>query len=149
MSNKAQVIQALVSGIKQDIVHFNRYHELLQQQQQLMQRHDSEQLVTLNLRHHKYHDALIAQAKKRQQLLVSLGLTGDENGIERVIAALNPPSAIKLRQLWQQLVGLMAQCKTQNEINGELLAGQQELLTKITNPEHSNEYYPQPQSGLA
>ena len=142
MSKTQAVVQAIVAGIKEDIVNFGRYQQLLAQQQVLMQVHETELLSRLNARHEKYHLGLLAQANKRQAQLISLGLPADESGMERLFGALNQASATRVRQLWQQLEALICACKAQNDINGELLAGQQELLNKIMHPEKSGEYYP-------
>ncbi len=142
MSNIKQAIQLLVAGIKEDTGNFKRYHQLLIEQQKLMQQHDSQQLMQLNIRHEKYHQALLAQANKRKQILVNLGLPGDDQGMETVISALSAKPAAQVRQMWQQLKTLVAQCQQQNNINGELLASQQQLLDKMIRPNTQDEYHP-------
>ena len=142
MSNIKVVIQLLIAGIKEDIANFEQYHQLLQQQQLLMKQHDSEQLLAINIRHERYHQGLLKQAEKRKKQLLSIGLTGDDKGMENIINALSEKPATQVRQMWQELKALVEQCKKQNEINGELLASQQLLISKLINPSQADAYSP-------
>ncbi|WP_440875233.1 flagellar export chaperone FlgN [Thalassotalea sp. PLHSN55] len=142
MSQIKQTIQLLVAGIKEDLTHFQRYHQLLIEQQSLMQQHNSEQLMLLNKRHEKYHHALLQQSNKRKKLLLELGLSADDAGMDAVISALSAKPAAQVQQMWHALKNLVAQCQQQNQRNGELLASQQQLLNKMLRPDSQNEYCP-------
>lgn len=142
MITSKETIQALATGIKKDIVNFQRYQQLLEQQLVLMQQHDSEGLLKLNQRHEKYHQALLSHAQKRRKQLVSIGFTGDEQGMEAMIIKLPPKAEAQVSKLWQHLRESMLRCKRQNDSNGEILAVQQQLLNKLINPNDQYEYQP-------
>ncbi len=47
MSNKREALQSLVAGIRQDILDYRELKKLLQQQRQLMLRHDNQGLSSI------------------------------------------------------------------------------------------------------
>ncbi|WDE05167.1 flagellar export chaperone FlgN [Thalassomonas viridans] len=142
MNNVQQGLRGLVNGIKQDIIYYTRFQALLKEQQVAMQRHDSEKLLQVNQRHEKLYQVILAQAKKRKAILLKLGVSADNEGIEKVFNSLNHVSKGRVYELWQQLQQLTLDCQQQNDINGRLLAAQHELLNKLLHPQESGEYAP-------
>jgi flagella synthesis protein FlgN len=142
MSKVRQFIIALISGLKEDIKNYSRFHELLHKQQSLMQQHNSEALITLNQEHSILLEVIREQAIRRKQLMDNIGVTADNAGMEKILAALDAKSSPQVAMLWDKLKQLTHHCHDQNEVNGRLLALQSELLNKVLNTQPQDEYSP-------
>jgi len=142
MSNVRQSIIALVSGLKLDTKNYALFLELLHKQNNLMQQHNSEELIILNQTHTVLLQAINEQAETRKELLHNIGVTTDNAGMEKILAALDEKSRPQVTLLWNKLKQLTHDCHHQNEVNGKLLALQSELLNKVLNTQSQNEYSP-------
>lgn len=147
MSKVRQAMLMLINGLKLDISHYSLFIALLKEQQSLMQQHDSDKLTQLNLRHEKLLNNILTQAEKRKKIMLSIGVTADDAGMEKVLNSLDRVSRERVSELWQRLKILAQLCQDQNDINGQLLASQHELLNKILYPENKEEYQPQSMTG--
>ena len=142
MSKVRQFIIALISGLKADIKNYSRFHELLHKQHNLMQQHNSEELITLNQDHGILLETISEQAIRRKQLMHHIGVTADNAGMEKILAALDAQSGPQVAILWDKLKQLTHHCHNQNEVNGQLLALQSELLNKVLHIQPQDEYSP-------
>ncbi len=140
MSKVRQCIIALISGLKTDIKNYSRFHELLHKQQSLMQQHKNEELITLNQDHSILLETIREQAIRRKQLMYNIGVTADNAGMEKILAALDAKSSPQVALLWEKLKQLTHNCHNQNEVNGQLLALQSELLNKVLHTQPQDEY---------
>ncbi len=142
MSAVRQAMLVLINGLKQDISHYNYFNALLKKQHALMQQHNSDKLIQLNQSQEKLHDAILTQAQQRKKIMLGLGVSADEAGMVQLLNSLDNASRERVSGLWQRLKTLTLSCKKQNEINGQLLSSQQELLNKLLYPENKGEYHP-------
>lgn len=143
MSQVRQAMLMLINGLKLDISHYSLFISLLKEQQSLMQQHDSDKLIQLNLRHEKLLNSISTQAERRKKIMLGIGVTADDAGMEQILNLLDRISRERVSALWQRLKILTQLCQDQNDINGQLLASQHELLNKILYPENKGEYLPQ------
>lgn len=144
MSTARQAMLVLINGLKKDISHYTLFHALLKEQHSLMQQHNSDKLLLLNQRQEKLHSAILTQAERRKKIMLGIGVSADESGMERLLNSLDRVSRERVSELWERLKTLTLSCKKQNEINGQLLSSQQELLNKLLYPEQKGEYQPEP-----
>lgn len=124
-------IASLLQGLREDQQGYQQLLELLREQHLLLCRLDSQGLLGLNRRHADAVEPLRARAKERGQCLLRLGCSADPAGMEQLLTRLPRTLADYLRDLWAQLQQGVQACKQQNDINGRLLAGQQELLRQL------------------
>lgn len=143
MSSARQAMLVLINGLKKDISHYTLFNALLKEQYSLMQQHNSDKLLQLNQRQEKLHSAILTQAQRRKKIMLGIGVSADEAGMERLLDSLDRVSRERVSELWNRLKTLTLNCKKQNEINGQLLSSQQELLNKLLYPEQKGEYQPE------
>ena len=135
MNNAQSVLKELLQGIQSDLNALRQLRPLLQEQRTLLCQHGGEGLTPLNERHAALVDGMQQRASSRSQLLSQLGCDPNEHGMSTLLERLPPELATRARPLWQQLHQQLQDCKTQNEINGRILAGQQETLRAMLFPE--------------
>lgn len=134
--NSAQVVlKELLQGIQSDLNALRQLRPLLQEQRTLLCQHGGEGLTPLNERHAALVESMQQRAQARCRLLAQLGCDPDERGMTALLERLPPELATRARPLWQQLHQQLQDCKTQNDINGRILAGQQETLRAMMFPE--------------
>lgn len=143
MSSVRQAMLVLINSLKKDISHYSLFNALLKEQYSLMQQHNSEKLLQLNQRQEKLHSIILTQAQRRKKIMLGIGVSADEAGIERLLNSLDRVSRERVSELWERLKTLTLNCQKQNELNGQLLSSQQELLNKVLYPENTGEYQPQ------
>ncbi|SHH19767.1 flagellar protein FlgN [Ferrimonas marina] len=145
MVSKRERLQILVREIRQDIEDYKQLRSLLRHQRELLQRRDSQALEQHNPRQNALCQTLARRAKRRGEILESLGVSADNGGMDRLIKALAAQSQKPLLALWQQLGSLVKECQLENEVNGKLLANQKALLDRVLNVEQANQLdYGQP-----
>jgi len=133
MSNKREIVQSVVRGIRQDIEGYKQLKSMLQRQRDLMQRRDNH-----GLKYHNGHQTTLCghlqqRARLRSEGLISLGFTGDAKGMEKLIAKLPVQASIQVKLLWENLLLLVKESQKVNEANGKLLAGQHEVISSLLN----------------
>lgn len=140
MSNKREALQGLVAGIRQDILDYRELKKLLQQQRQLMLRHDNQGLI----QHNQQQDQLVAKLQHNSLLraahLAQIGVSNDHQGIRQLQSKLPEQAAHKLEQLWRQLLQQARESQRLNELNGQLLVRQQEIIRGILGLGNADEY---------
>lgn len=129
--NARAALAALVRGVREDIGRCDGIETLLAEQRQALIRHDVDGLAALNATLQQTLAQMGSSARARSQQLRALGQTGDSQGMTRLLDRLAPALAAELRPLWQRLEQALARCRTLNEHNGRLLAGQKELLDQL------------------
>ncbi|GGE89937.1 flagellar export chaperone FlgN [Shewanella carassii] len=140
MSGKRQALNHLVAGIRQDILDYRELKALLQQQRQLMLRHDNQGLI----QHNQLQDRLVAKlqqsSQQRSGYLTQIGVSNDHQGIKLLARKLPASAGSKLEQLWQQLLQQAKESQRLNELNGQLLVRQQEVIRGILGINNADEY---------
>lgn len=135
MNSAQTVLKELLQGIQSDLNALRQLRPLLQEQRTLLCQHGSDALAPLNERHSALVDGMQQRARIRSRLLSQLGCDPNERGMTSLLERLPPELATRARPLWQQLHQQLQDCKTQNDINGRILAGQQETLRSMLFPE--------------
>lgn len=133
MANKREIVQSIIRGIRQDIEGYKQLKSMLNRQRDLMQRRDNH-----GLKYHNGHQTTLCEhlqqrAGIRSEGLISLGFTGDANGMEQLIAKLPTQASTQVKLLWENLLLLVKESQRVNEANGKLLAGQQEVISNLLN----------------
>ncbi|OXS02706.1 flagellar export chaperone FlgN [Shewanella algae] len=140
MNNKREALQGLVAGIHQEILDYRELKKLLQQQRQLLLRHDNQGLI----QHNQHLDRLVAKLQhnslQRAGYLAQIGFSNDHQGICQLQSKLPEQAGHKLQQLWQQLLQQAKESQRLNELNGQLLVRQQEIIRGILGLENADEY---------
>jgi len=131
-------LKELLQGIQADLNALRQLRPLLQEQRTLLCQHGNDGLAPLNERHNMLVEGMQQRADARCRLLKQLGCNPDERGMATLLERLPPELATRARPLWQQLHQQLQDCKTQNDINGRILAGQQEMLREMLFPEKSD-----------
>jgi len=134
-------IKLLLQELKQDVQDYRRLQLMLLEQRDLLISHDSQGLQQLQERQHLLMETLSESARQRVARLRQLGLSADDQGMQRLLSRLPEPLRHQANASWHTLHQLLQQCQTQNDINGRLLASQVELVRKLLQPQDS---YPQP-----
>lgn len=130
-SEKREIVQSLIRGIRQDIEGYKQLKSLLKCQRELMQRRDNQGLQQHNEQQSNLCQRLMLKANERSQMLVKLGFAGDINGMHALIERLPKASSVQAALLWDNLLSLVKESKHANEANGKLLIGQQEVINQL------------------
>ncbi|RYV00779.1 flagellar biosynthesis protein FlgN [Shewanella sp. OPT22] len=137
---KKEIVRALIEGINRDINGYSKLTRLLETQRQLMLNRDNDKLAEHHLQQQALCELLKKNAIYRSQLLSNLGLPANNIGMERLINALPAPGKSKALALWQGLVAQIEHSQQLNDANGELLAGQMQVINKLLNIKDSSTY---------
>lgn len=135
MNAQQSALKELLQGIQADLNALRQLRPLLQEQRTLLCQHGSDGLAPLNERHAALVGGMQQRANARSRLLAQLGCDPNERGMTHLLERLPQEVATRARPLWQQLHQQLQDCKTQNDINGRILAGQQEMLKAMLFPE--------------
>lgn len=92
--------------------------ELLEQEELLLARRESDTLLTLVAEKDRQLAELDRLASERAALLQQAGYSPDRDGF---LALLDADQSGQLRQLWQSLEELLKRCSYQNQVNGKIL----------------------------
>lgn len=142
MNDRTTLVKTLLSDLAQDAAHYAELEALLAKQHSHLTRRDSQALNSISKAVLPLMDALNSNAQRRVKCLESLGVTGDDAGMQKVLAAL--PDTYKRQGLshWDRIYALAKRCQEQNNANGRLLAQQKQLFDKLLKPEHTFSYAP-------
>ena len=142
MASKAELIKALLSELAGDVKGYQQLEQQLQQQETLLLNRDSQALLSHNAKLQQLMQQLSKHAQQRCQYLESLGVSADDAGMKRLLAALPAQYGQQGNALWQQLYQLTLACQTRNNSNGRLLAQQKQMIDKLLKPEQEYCYSP-------
>ncbi|QQX80535.1 flagellar protein FlgN [Shewanella sp. KX20019] len=132
-TNKRELVQRIVRGIRQDIEGYKQLKSLLKRQRELMQRRDNNGLTYHNQHQAELCDNLMRKASERRKMLEALGFSGTASGMAILIRKLPASSAAEVSQLWENLLLLVKDSQSANESNGQLLVAQQEIINQLLN----------------
>ncbi|ELR67068.1 hypothetical protein C942_03669 [Photobacterium marinum] len=142
MTSRTQQVKALLGELAQDVKSYQQLATQLKHQQSLLVNRDSQALLTHNVQLQKLMQRLSDNAKKRCEYLETLGVSADDAGMKRLLAALPAQFNQQGNQLWQQLYQLTLQCQELNNANGRVLAQQKQMIDKLLKPEQQYCYGP-------
>ncbi|GAA4888718.1 flagellar protein FlgN [Ferrimonas pelagia] len=138
MMTKREMLQVLVREIRQDVDDYQQLRSLLRHQRELLQRRDHQGLEQHNPRQNALCVKLARRAKRRSEILRTLGVSADQTGMDRLLAALAPQTQKPLKSLWSQLGNLIRDCQTENEVNGKMLAAQKGSIDRLMKQDAGN-----------
>lgn len=131
MSEKRELVQSLVRGVRQDVEGYKQLKNLLAHQRKLMQQRDHQALQSHNEHQSTLCESLKQSADHRSAALQRLGLSGNSAGMEQLIAKLPPQSGKQVNGIWQQLLALATESQYANDVNGKLLVDQQYIINHL------------------
>lgn len=143
MNKREALLRAAGDDIRQDRDDYLRLRELMQALHECLLARDAARIDELNPRIAALIDAANNRAARRSKILKAFGLQQDAASMRRLLAACPPPQGTELRQAWEQLGQLAAECKRLNERNGRLLAMQHDILTQLLAGASAQLYAPQ------
>lgn len=108
-----------IARLGEEIARLKEFIALLQREQELLAKANTEALLALVDGKTALADTLAAFSLARENLLAQLGLP---NGRAGMTAWLARAGSDKSRQAWQELLDLAAQARSLNETNGKLIA---------------------------
>ncbi|MGF1714974.1 flagellar protein FlgN [Photobacterium chitinilyticum] len=142
MASQAELVKALLSELALDVKSYQQLARQLQHQETLLVNRDSQALLTHNAQLQQLMKQLGDHAQRRCEYLESLGVSADDTGMKRLLAALPAQYQQQGNVLWQQLYELTLQCQERNNCNGRLLAQQKQMIDKLLKPEQQYCYSP-------
>ncbi len=134
---KKEIVRALIEGINRDISGYGKLTTMLERQRTLMLERNNDKLSEHNRQQRDLCGLLKKNAVYRSQLLSHLGLPANNIGMERLIRALPAPVKGRARDLWRKLIARIERSQSLNDANGELLAGQMQVINKMLNTKES------------
>ncbi len=133
MTSKREIVQEIIRGIRQDVEGYKQLKSLISRQRELMQRRDNQGLELHNQHQTHLCEKLQFRADQRSQKLVRLGFVGDASGMDLLITKLPEQAAKQVRVLWKNLLILVRDSQAANDVNGNLLVGQQAVISGLLN----------------
>lgn len=133
-TNTSQIIQGFLRTLGEDIRLYRQLAVLLQAQKHVYLTFDATSLqhnidqqapLLKQLEHH---------ANIRSQAMKTLGLTADQQGVERLFKVLPAQLAKQINQQWLTLQSLVDQCQQYNHENGASSASFHELISQLKRP---------------
>lgn len=142
MSKKLEQVKLLLRGIRTDSERYRQLYNLLKAQRLCLIRRASDALITVNTDIDRLYPLLSSSAHLRRETLLSLGVTADGVGVQQVFCWLPTVQKAAARQVWQQLMTSVTECKRYNEKNGELLTRQHAFVQAFLGLESHFIYHP-------
>ncbi|MFI3276984.1 flagellar export chaperone FlgN [Vibrio sp.] len=131
-NNKINAIKIFIREISTDVNDYQALLKVLNTQHTLMTQRDSVRLEQIATKYQNYLAKLENRAAQRSQLLITIGVSSDPQGVEKLITALPDSIGRPLRSNWDKLQIIVQQCQAQNERNSTLLSMQQGILSELT-----------------
>jgi Flagellar biosynthesis/type III secretory pathway chaperone len=131
VNKREALLRAVGDDIQRDRDDYQRLRELLQTLYQALLARELRRIEEVNPQITALIDAARARAERRSKILRAFGCAADAGGMQRLLASCPPPRRETLRQAWQQLGTLAAECSQLNERNGRLLAMQHDILQQL------------------
>lgn len=114
-----QELIALLSLVHENLISMT---DLLDQEAKCLQSRDIESIEDAARRKRELADYLNDLTAKQRNLLELLGYSADRAGMENFLDQVSSePDGTEIRDIWQSLLKVTAECRHQNEINGAYL----------------------------
>ena len=133
-SPTSQLIQTFVKSIAIDIKLYQELLRLLQEQALIYLTFDSDALNRNIAKQMPILNQLGTHATERSLCMRELRLPTNEQGVQRIFNALPAKLNVKIRAQWSTLEGLIEQCQTFNQRNGQSSAAFHELMNQLKHP---------------
>lgn len=142
-SVKTDAIKTFIKEVNLDIKEYQSLLKVMRAQHVLMTNRDSQRLEKAAKQHQQVLNWVNERAKQRTELLITIGVTPDANGVDRLINALPDTIATPLRTNWNKLHKVVLECQAQNERNSSLLSMQHGILSELTQTREPQIYAPE------
>ncbi|WP_182025941.1 flagellar export chaperone FlgN [Vibrio rotiferianus] len=133
-SPTSQLIQTFVKTIAVDIKLYQELLRLLQEQASIYLTFDSEALNCNIAKQMPILNQLGTHATERSLCMRKLHLPTNEQSVQRIFNALPAKLNVQARAQWNTLEGLINQCQTFNQRNGQSSAAFHELMSQLKHP---------------
>jgi flagella synthesis protein FlgN len=133
--DKRDMLKALLLGVQSDLASLRQLRAILQAQRSLLFQHAGSELAPLNERHAELVAKLEHNARLRTRYLQQMGFKANAGGMSHLLAHLPAAVAQRLAPQWEQLHRELRELKLENDINGRILAGQQEVIRQLLGAE--------------
>jgi flagella synthesis protein FlgN len=130
-----EALARLMRGVGQDLRDYRSLRALFDEQFEAALHHDTPVLQRLAAIITARVDALEARRVERVALVAVL--SGANAGVDDAFELLDGRPREALESGWQELQGLVHECKRLNHRNGELLMGQQAVMQRVMHGEEA------------
>ena len=138
--SRDEISRALLSELNYELKAYQRLLNIMLEQHRLMATHQTAALTELNVREQQLLAVLKQQAQRRSQLLRRIGFNPDEQGMKQFMAELPTALYERVEPIWTKIYQQLRLCKAQNELNGRLLATQNDTLNRLLFGEPNQDY---------
>ena len=142
MSDTSSLVKTLLNELNQDVAHYQQLVAQLKQQHVLLVNRDNQALIGHNQQLQSLMALLNQHATNRHAILTRLGVTADNDGMQKLLKKLPQQVQQKGMMLWQNLYEQTLACQDLNNTNGRLLAQQKQLIDRLLKPEQQYCYGP-------
>lgn len=141
MNQRERLLDAMEQDLRLDSDDYFYLRGLMQELRQSLMQCDTGTVHLLNERIQALLGNAQERAARRVKLLKAFGLAFDEIGMQAFIALYPAPRIRDMEALWAQLGEVARQCHSLNEVNGQLLASQHEILGQLLEPQRGDGLY--------
>lgn len=141
MNQRDRLLAAVADDIRQDCEQYLALRDLMQALYTFLLERDSAEIDRLNLQITRHVEALEVRARRRAKVLGAFRLSGDGDGMQRLLASYPADQRAELQAGWQQLGSLARHCQQLNERNGKLLAMHHDLLQQLLGDQRDARVY--------
>ncbi len=131
-NSKQEHVKQLLVAIQEDRKRYIALEKLLVKQRELMIKHDSEALQTLNPQLMELYNLIDKTASERRMLMQELQLPAHKEGMHLLLSQLPAHYREHAGALWADLRLRADAYRQQNHHNGMLLTMQMDLLSSLT-----------------
>lgn len=131
MNQREKLFAVVDADLQQDHGDYLALRELMQSLYGYLLERDVAQIERTNLLIGSRVEALAVRAERRSKVLAAFSLEPTAAGMQRLLTSRAGASGESLRQQWQQVGELAAECQQLNERNGKLLAMHHEILQQL------------------
>lgn len=141
MSQRDRLLAVVDEDLQQDGSDYLVLRELMQSLYGHLLERDVAKIEGVNLQIGSRVEALGVRAGRRSKVLAAFGLEPTGAGMQRLLAVSSGARGEALRQQWQRVGELAAECQQLNERNGKLLAMHHEILQQLLVGNPGNQLY--------
>ncbi|MBS4152104.1 flagellar export chaperone FlgN [Pseudomonadota bacterium DY0742] len=141
MNQRDRLLAVVADDVRQDCEQYLALRDLMQALYTFLLERDSAEIDRLNLQITRHVEALEVRARRRAKVLGAFRLSGDGDGMQRLLASYPADQRAELQAGWQQLGSLARHCQQLNERNGKLLAMHHDLLQQLLGDQRDARVY--------
>lgn len=116
---------SVVAGLlAEELAALRRFRALLSREQDILKANEADALPALSTDKQSVAEELAVLLRRREQALAGAGFESGRSGMLAWLARQSPTVRVPADAQWQELLALLAECRTEHEINGKLIAMQ-------------------------